>query len=105
MPMVRAHVGARGRSANLATWRFNWGSPTVSGRLRQGRHHPVKGCGLCFVLSILIRTSQPCLTSERYGHALMVAERAVATCIAVRLDPALREQLVLSTAASSGSRD
>ena len=29
MPMVRAHVGARGRSANLATWRFNWGSPTV----------------------------------------------------------------------------
>ena len=32
MPMVRAHVGARGRSANLATWRFNWGSPTVSDR-------------------------------------------------------------------------
>ena len=29
-----AHVGARGRSPNLATWRFNWGSPTVSVRLR-----------------------------------------------------------------------
>ena len=24
-----AHVGARGRPPNLATWRFNWGSPTV----------------------------------------------------------------------------
>ena len=28
----KGHVGARGRSPNLATWRFNWGSPTVSGR-------------------------------------------------------------------------
>ena len=29
-----AHVGARGHCPNLATWRFNWSSPTVSGRFR-----------------------------------------------------------------------
>ena len=33
-------VGARGRCPNLATWRFNWGSPTVSARFLRGMTAP-----------------------------------------------------------------
>ena len=32
MPMVRPVSGLAAVVQNLATWRFNWGSPTVSGR-------------------------------------------------------------------------
>ena len=44
MPMVRPMSGLTAVVQNLATWRFNWGSPTVSGRFvrRQGR----EGSGL-----------------------------------------------------------
>ena len=32
-----AHVGTRSRCPNLATWRFNWGSPTVSEHFTRAR--------------------------------------------------------------------